>query len=247
MPGIDALERYPSLDFYPAPGRSRRPPVRPRPLPWSSASAAPAGAPRRRISSAICSGSAAMGITDFVFHLSQYRLDTPAITDWPPSEPLHLSWKRRLPGRPRPRDPANSRPIRPPCPPRSSSHPYRGLMAEYEPWELMQTNGHNASTYPDTPAGRMNSARSSKRSSKRSRPPASPTTSPTNARLEEDGAIENGRVRLGRATYATPCRRPRRQLHSGGEVADGGSSRGVAAEPPWSRHHPPPARNIATP
>jgi hypothetical protein len=37
------------------------------------------------------------GLTDFVFHLSQYRLDTPAITDWPPSEPLHLSWKDAFP------------------------------------------------------------------------------------------------------------------------------------------------------
>ena len=34
--------------------------------------------------------------------------------------------------------------------------PYRGIMQAYEPRELLSTNIHNASTYPDTPAGRLN-------------------------------------------------------------------------------------------
>ena len=36
--------------------------------------------------------------------------------------------------------------------------PYRGIMAEYEPWELFQTNLHVATTFPDTPASRINTA-----------------------------------------------------------------------------------------
>jgi len=34
--------------------------------------------------------------------------------------------------------------------------PYRGIMAEYEPRELMQTNIHQRCGYPGTAAGRLN-------------------------------------------------------------------------------------------
>lgn len=198
MPGIDALERYPSLDFFPR---------------QAGSVARQFGEGRAMVE---CFGGAGWGatpedlqryllwlgrngITDFVFHLSQYRLDTPAITDWPPSEPLHLSWREAFPEvlRRVSRELATN-------PPAVADTlvvaPYRGLMAEYEPWELQQTNGHNASTFPDTPASRINSAFLARLDALKAAGIAYDLTDERT--LEEDGRLENGRVHLGRASYA---------------------------------------------
>ncbi len=198
MPGIDALERYPSLDFFPR---------------QAGSFARQFGAGRAMVE---CFGGAGWGaapedleryllwlgrngITDFVFHLSQYRLDTPAITDWPPSEPLHFSWREAFPAvldRV-----AHELTARPPAAPGTLVvAPYRGLMAVYEPWELMQTNGHNASTFPDTPASRINSAFLAELEKLKA---AGILYDLTDERtLETDGELLlDGRVRLGQATY----------------------------------------------
>ncbi len=198
IPGIDALERFPALDYYPR----------------------QAAAASRQFSTGRCMvecfGGAGWGaspedleryvlwlgrngLTDFVFHLSQYRLDTPALTDWPPSEPLHLSWREAFPellGRV-----TRELTTRPPAVPATLVvAPYRGLMAEYEPWELFQTNQHVATTFPDTPASRMNTAFLARLADlKAAGIPYDITDERT---LEEDGRLENGRVRLGRASYA---------------------------------------------
>ncbi|MBS0664140.1 MAG: hypothetical protein JSR48_12815 [Verrucomicrobia bacterium] len=198
IPGIDALERHPALDFYPR----------------------QAAAASRQFSNGRCMvecfGGAGWGatpedleryvlwlgrngLTDFVFHLSQYRLDTPALTDWPPSEPLHLSWREAFPE-------LLARVTRelaahpPAVPDTLVVAPYRGLMAEYEPWELWQTNLHVATTYPDTPAGRINRAFLARLEQlKAAGIPYDVTDERT---LEEDGRLESGRLRLGQATYA---------------------------------------------
>ncbi len=198
MPGIDALERYPSLDFFPR---------------QAASVARQFGDGRAMVE---CFGGAGWGaspqdleryllwlgrngITDFVFHLSQYRLDTPAITDWPPSEPLHLSWRDAFPE-------LLARVTRELAahPPAAADTlvvaPYRGLMAEYEPWELLQTNGHNASTFPDTPASRINTAFLARLEELKAAGIAYDITDERT--LEEDGRCENGRVHLGRASYA---------------------------------------------
>ncbi|HRI80966.1 MAG TPA: hypothetical protein PLF88_00865 [Opitutaceae bacterium] len=199
MPGIDALERYPSLDFFPR---------------QAGSFARQFGTGRAMVE---CFGGAGWGatpedleryllwlgrngITDFVFHLSQYRLDTPAITDWSPSEPLHLSWKEAFPA-------VLDRVARelathPPAVPATLVvAPYRGLMAEYEPWELMQTNGHNASTFPTPPASRINSAFLATLEKLKAAGIAYDVTDERT--LETDGELlPDGRVRLGQATYA---------------------------------------------
>jgi hypothetical protein len=88
-------------------------------------------------------------------HLSQYRLDSAAMHDWPPSQPLHLTWcnaypavlacvRRELQHHPRPA--ADTLVIA----------PIRGIMACYEPQEFLQTNVHNAAAYPDSMAGKIN-------------------------------------------------------------------------------------------
>jgi len=198
MPGIDALERYPSLDFFPR---------------QAGSFARQFGNGRAMVE---CFGGAGWGatpadleryllwlgrhgITDFVFHLSQYRLDTPAITDWPPSEPLHLSWKDAFPAvlervsRELTTNPA-------PAAGTLVVAPYRGLMALYEPWELMQTNQHNASTAPDTPATRANTAFLATLDRLKADDIAFDLTDERT--LETDGArLPNGRIRLGHAEY----------------------------------------------
>ncbi|MFZ9683312.1 MAG: hypothetical protein ACO3DQ_08960 [Cephaloticoccus sp.] len=198
MPGIDALERFPSLDFFPR---------------QAGACARQFGAGRAMVECFGGSGWGASpedleryllwlgrnGITDFVFHLSQYRLDTPAITDWPPSEPLHLSWRETFPAV---LDRVSRTLTAQPAPVADTLvvAPYRGLMSVYEPWELMQTNLHNASTAPDTPATRANTAFLA--SLGKLTAAGIPWDVTDERTLESDGTrLLDGRVRLGQAEY----------------------------------------------
>ncbi len=97
LPGIDALERFPANNFYPR---------------QVSSAARQFGDGRCMVEAFGGSGWGGTpedleryllwlgrhGLTDFVMHLSQYRLDSAAMHDWPPSQPLHLTWsavKRR--------------------------------------------------------------------------------------------------------------------------------------------------------
>jgi len=153
LPGIDALERYPSGHFFPR----------------QVASAAQQFGDGRCMVE--CFGGAGWGatpqdleryllwlgghgLTHFVLHLNQYRLTTHAMRDWPPSIPSNVTWREAFPhllqkvrlAAASPHPPADTLLVT----------PYRAIMAEYEPRELRQTNIHNASTYPDSPAGRIN-------------------------------------------------------------------------------------------
>ena len=154
LPGIDALERYPSNNFSPR---------------QVSSAARQFGDGRCMVETFGGAGWGATpedlenyllwlgrnGLTDFVMHLSQYRLDSAALHDWPPSQPLHLTWREAYPDvlkrvrrelEKHPRPPADTLVIA----------PNRGIMAEYSPQEFLQTNVHNAATYPATPAGKIN-------------------------------------------------------------------------------------------
>jgi hypothetical protein len=154
LPGIDALERFPANNFFPR---------------QVSSAARQFGDGRCMAEAFGGVGWGAMpedleryllwlgrhGLTDFVLHLSQYQLTSAAIRDWPPSQPLHLNWAAAYPEvlrrvrkelRQNPPPPAETLVVA----------PYRGIMAAYEPWELLQTNIHNAAAYPDTLAGKLN-------------------------------------------------------------------------------------------
>jgi len=197
IPGIDSLERYPALDFYPrqAAAASRQF-ANGRSMVECFGGAGWGASPEDLERYLLWLGR--NGITDFVFHLSQYRLDTPALTDWPPSEPLHLTWKDAFPEMlARVSRELTTNP--PPVPDTLVVAPYRGLMTEYEPWELFQTNQHIATTFPDTPASRMNTAFLKQLEElKASGIPYDITDERT---LETDGKIEHGRITLGQATY----------------------------------------------
>jgi hypothetical protein len=154
LPGIDTLERYPGNDFFPH---------------QLVSSAQQFGDGRCMVEAFGGAGWGATpedleryllwlgghGITDFVMHLSQYRLDSAAIRDWPPSQPLHLTWTEAYPELLRrvktklaaaPQHEADTLVI----------SPHRAVMQRYEPGELLQTNVHNAATYPASPAGQIN-------------------------------------------------------------------------------------------
>jgi hypothetical protein len=153
-PGIDALGRHPVNDFYPrqvsgaarqfGDGRAMA-----EAFGGAGWGAGPADLER------YLRWLGGHGITDFVLHLSQYRLDSAAIEDWPPSHPRHVSWSEAygvvldrvradLVSAPRP--PADVLVV----------VPQRGLAERFEPWEFVAMNVHDAHDFPDTAAGRVN-------------------------------------------------------------------------------------------
>ena len=154
LPGIDALERFPGNDFYPRQGSTAA-------RQWGDGRAMVeawggsgwGGTPEDLERYLLWLGR--HGLTDFVMHLSQYRLDSPALDDWPPSQPRHLTWSRAYADvigrvrdelRAQPRPPASLLVVA----------PYRAIMAQFSPRELVTTNVHNANTHPDSPAARLN-------------------------------------------------------------------------------------------
>lgn len=229
-PGIDSLERYPAVDFYPLQaGAVARQFGDGRAMVEAFGGAGWGAAPEDLERYLLWLGR--HGLTDFVMHLSQYRLDTPAIMDWPPSEPLHLTWREVYPEvLRRVRDELTAHP--PAAPDTLVVAPYRGLMRVYQPWELMQTNQHNATTLPDTPASRLNTAFLARLEQLKA---AGIRYDVVDERtLEDEGRLEDGRVRLGQMSYA--------QL-----IVDAGADlRGPAAQ--WPRVELATlARNPATP
>jgi hypothetical protein len=197
LPAIDALERYLSNHFYPR---------------QISSAARQFGDGRCMVEAFGGAGWGARpedleryllwlgrhGLTDFVLHLSQYRLDSAAIRDWPPSQPLHLTWRevypevlnrfrRELEKNPRP--PADTLVIA----------PYRGIMGSYEPWELLKTNVHNARTYPATAAGKIN-RRFMELIETLHRAGVSYDLADERT-LEQSGKLANGQLTLGKCVY----------------------------------------------
>ncbi len=154
MPGIDALERDPSGAFFPRQlSSAARQFGRGRCMAEAFGGAGWGAGPSDLEQFLLWLGN--HGVTDFVLHLSQYRLDSAAMLDWPPSQPLHLSWSKlyseviakvrsQLQAAPRPAAKA------------LVVAPYRAIMGTLEPWELLQTNVHNAQTHPDSRAGKIN-------------------------------------------------------------------------------------------
>lgn len=156
LPGVDALGRHPVNDFYPrqASGVARQFGDG-RTMAEAFGGAGWGAAPADLEAYLRWLGS--HGVTDFVLHLSQYRLDSAAIEDWPPSHPRHVSWSAiyaavldavRAELRSRPRPPADVLVV----------VPQRAIARAFEPWEFVATNVHDAHDFPSTEAGRINAA-----------------------------------------------------------------------------------------
>ncbi|MGN0244083.1 MAG: hypothetical protein ACI4CT_08495 [Lachnospiraceae bacterium] len=86
------------------------------------------------------------GINTFAFHIQQLRLDEDSKKDWPPSQPLDLSWcdayETALNEVEPVRDAADTLVV----------VPMRGTCANYRATEWKQTNIHNGTQQPRTPA-----------------------------------------------------------------------------------------------
>lgn len=196
LPGIDALERLPSNDFFP------------RQL---GSAAKQFGDGRCMVE---CFGGAGWGatpedleryllwlgghgISDFVPHLWQSRLTSHAIRDWPASIPVHVNWAevfpeviRRVKGQ---LAEVSDKPVD-----TLVLTPHRAIMAEYQPDELAMMNIHNACAYADTPAGGINS-RFMKLVEKLSN--AEIQHHYADERTFEEGTIGQGVLRIGQCDY----------------------------------------------
>lgn len=198
LPGIDALGRHPVNDFYPRQasgiahqfGEGRTMAEAFGGAGWG---ASPADLER------YLRWLAGHGVTDFVLHLSQYRLDSPAIEDWPPSHPRHVSWsaayadvlaavRMAIEAEPRPR--ADVLVV----------VPQRALARVYEPWEFVATNVHDAHDFPATRAGVINAEFLALVARLRERDVAYEFADERT--IERDGAVVDGCLVVGRSRYA---------------------------------------------
>jgi hypothetical protein len=197
MPGIDALERGVGNDYYPRQASSAaRQFSTGRTMAEAFGGAGWGASPADLERYLLWLGD--HGVTDFVLHLSQLRLDSAALHDWPPSHPLHMTWGdsyRTVLSRVR--KAVSGRPIADTL----VVSPHRAIMAAYRPWELPRTNVHNAATYPDTPAGRINRAFLSLIERLHA---AGVNYDVIDERtLEEFGRVEDGTLRVAQAHYAS--------------------------------------------
>lgn len=196
LPGIDALERYPSGHFFPRQVVSAAQQFGDGQCMVECFGGAGWGAGPEDLERYL-QWLGGHGLTHFVLHLNQLRLSSHAIRDWPPSIPCHVTWREAFPQLLR-----NARKA-------ASGHrgqadtllvaPYRAIMAEYEPRELRQTNVHNASTYPDTPAGRIN--REFLQMVDRLHESGSAYHVCDERSIEQHGHAESGKLLIGKCAY----------------------------------------------
>jgi hypothetical protein len=153
LPGIDALERFPSGHFFPRQVASASQQFGNGDCMVECFGGAGWGATPEDLQRYLI-WLADHGLNHFVLHLNQYQLTTHAIHDWPASIPTHVNWRDAFPElleRVRQHAALDA----PPADVLVVA-PYRGIMEEYNPRELLQTNIHNASAYPQSKAGQLN-------------------------------------------------------------------------------------------
>mgnify|MGYP000126035202 CR=1 FL=1 len=154
IPGIDSLERFPNGEYYPRQagsaalqfGKGR---AMAEVMGGSGWGTSPEDVERKFV------WLTNHGITDLVIHLYQYRLHSAALRDWPPSHPNGFNWREIYPEvLAQVRKNTDTSLVN-----KAETlvlAPYRGIMANYEPWSKPYCNEHNCATYPDTYAGRLN-------------------------------------------------------------------------------------------
>lgn len=211
LPGIDALGRHPINDFYPrqasavahqfGDGRTMA-----EAFGGAGWGASPADLER------YLRWLAGHGVTDFVLHLSQYRLDSPAIEDWPPSHPRHLSWSAAY------SDVLGAVRAAMEAEPRPTADvlvvvPQRALARVYEPWEFVATNVHDAHDFPATQAGAINAEFLELVSRLQERDVAYEFADERT--LERDGAVVDGCLVVGRSRYGRVVLPPAAELDPG--------------------------------
>lgn len=156
MPGIDALERGVGNEYYPRQASTASRQFSDGRLMAEAFGGAGWGSGPKDLEKYV-RWLASNGATDFALHLSQLKLDSAALHDWPPSHPLHVTWAPAyvtLLDSLRTEIAAHQRPLADTL----IISPHRAIMKSFRPWEFTKTNVHNASTYPATDAARINDA-----------------------------------------------------------------------------------------
>ncbi|MDB5327088.1 MAG: hypothetical protein JWM57_2657 [Phycisphaerales bacterium] len=193
MPGIDALERFPSNDFYPRQAASASEQFGDGQCMAECFGGAGWGAGPRDLECYLL-WLGRLGVTDFVLHLWQYRLDSHAIRDWPASIPNHVSWANVFPqvlanvkaDLDQPEADIDTLVIT----------PHRGIMAAFAPCELDEMNIHNAGTYAMSAAGKINADFMATVSH------FQPPPHYTDEHTAESGTSRGGRFALGHRSYS---------------------------------------------
>lgn len=152
VPAIDALERYPSGNFFPRMASSLA-----KQFYDGEAFAEAIGGSGWGLTPEdfvrFFDWLTECGISTFTMHLQQYQLKAEAIRDWPPSIPLHMNWKEVLPAAI-----AKVNRIHEEKEAKKSKRtillvaPCRAVRAKFDPVASMQINEHNGTRLPDTEA-----------------------------------------------------------------------------------------------
>lgn len=156
-PAIDALERYPGNHYYPHIVSSLSRQFSDGRCLVEAIGGSGWGLSPQTLSSYV-DWLAEAGLDTFVFHLSQYTLNSEAIRDWPPSMPFGLTWKNSF------RQVLDSLKERWKEQSYSSYKDYlivapvRGVMSDFQPEEGMLLNEHDGSGVPDSPGGKISKA-----------------------------------------------------------------------------------------
>lgn len=159
VPAVDALERYPGNHYYPhIAGSIARQFYDGSCLCEAMGGSGWGAAPKDFV--AYMKWLVECGVNMFVFHLSQYTLKAQAIRDWPPSTPLHISWREAFPEAlfriteyqrlVEERERGKERVL--------IVTPTRGCMRRFVPADAACINEHNGAGVPDTEAGRISNA-----------------------------------------------------------------------------------------
>jgi type II secretory pathway pseudopilin PulG len=156
LPGIDALERHPSGDYFPRQSASIAHQFQQGRCMVEAMGGAGWGSSPEAFERYML-WLTNNGATDLVLHLQQYQLKSSAIRDWPPSLPADMTWRKAFPELlKRIRHNTDARHVV-----EADTlvvAPYRAIMAGFEPHSVLTSNIHNCATYPDTPAGKINRA-----------------------------------------------------------------------------------------
>ncbi|UKS24730.1 hypothetical protein LOZ80_24375 [Paenibacillus sp. HWE-109] len=155
-PAIDALERYPGNNYYPRIAHSiAMQQGRSGSLVEAMGGSGWGVSPESFTNYVMWLAS--HGISCFVLHLNQLKLNTQAIQDWPPSMPSHLTWKAAFPALLASlQAKAALLPDLTRKPDVLIVSPTRGIMAAFDPQDAMLMNEHDGSNIPLTAAGRIN-------------------------------------------------------------------------------------------
>lgn len=197
LPAVDALERYPGNHYFPRIVSSLSRQFSDGECLAEAIGGSGWGLTPEQFEDYVA-WLAGCGITQYVFHLSQYRLNSEAVRDWPPSLPFHMNWKpvfKELLGRLKDQycRTAGKEPRL------LLIAPVRGVMRDFHPVDAMALNEHNGSGTPDTVSGRISLG--FERFVEHCYRMGMEFDVTEERILEEYGRIEDGKLRIGHGEY----------------------------------------------